>query len=1326
MRTLIAGLLLALLASPAGAENLLKNPSFEEAREGRIAAWAGTGHTWYEEPKGSGLAEAAPDNAVVQGAGQRSLKVAGRGNRGMVQQVLPYRAAWGRKMRLSGWIRIAEIRPACARLSVEFIGEGDKWLGLAGVVTDWRKSTMDWERFEREFEVPAGTRYLSVSCNTDKATRGTAWFDNLALEPLAPPAPAAAEPGTAPAAAGSSKPAPGAGQPGAGAAGTAQPGATPAAAEAGKPGAGAAGTAQPGATSAAVGAAKPGAAPAGAAPAKPGAAPTASAPAREAEALVPIDTFEGEGVAWHANAWGGSTPARFSLRGDGAPAGRQYLRVECASAKANMVDRHWNYDGKWDALSFHIRGVSGGGGLTLYYVCGGVYFHARWLAPAREWRKVSIFHDEVRYAWGAKDEEDKTFDPTRLTKLSFGHDEVVTFDLDEVAVDVRDALAVRAAFTNTRANLFRPGDRPVVKAEVLNAFADAQSATLEVELLDYNGKSRGRQARALTLAPRVFATEAVTLPALGRGFSTARVRLIQRGRVAGERSVGLCALPSPSRAGKAFMGASGFGMGADSADIGHKIGVRAAEFFVSWEDCEPARGQYELARFASALDAFEKYGFDVTGMLLLRPDDVPDWANASATPEERDRHFARDPADFARFMEALVGRYKGRVRRWSFCCEVDLAAHRWARGFDGYVEMVRAGCEGAKRADPGCTIGGIGVSGVDCTRNPRFPVLKQLWAKLSDCLDGVFIDAYADPRYFGPGLPVAGPEQNDDAGMLAEAARIARERGPKQRRAPEDTGWAIDDRLPVDAPLAREMAEVLARSFIVARAEDAVDHYMWFQMLTRWAEGGYSYSLFRVEGDHINPRPAVAAYAEVAHFLAGAEKPRRIPLHQDLYAYTFAAGKGSRAALWTVQPGTVSLEVALPKTALLTDVMGTPLGRGTGQTQGLRLSRSPVYVWDAGMPAGRLSATLAKGSFHLPCARLALSFPDTGHVRVHVRSQVSRPVKGRLTLKAPAGWGLPAPGQTVAVPAGGTAVATFAVAGGQGAGRRPGGARLPSDRSDASDPSDRPDRPGLPPGWPNAAGGTTAAPVLPLKPGAFSATLSTPEAGRVEGTAEPLLLPAAHLRGSPRIDGDLAEYAGLAPIRLNHQGFLSPPDAGANKMWTGVEDLSVTAWVAWDEARFYFAARVRDDAHVQERTGTAIWANDSFQIGFDTLSDALDPAFAGRAGYSPDDHEFGIALTPEGPQLFQWTGGPDPNGRLVPAAQLAIRRDGSETLYEWAVPWGELKPLAPRAGRIFGFSFVAIDADKSGQSAPYWMGLTHGICGGKNPAAFARCVLMPG
>jgi hypothetical protein len=93
--------------------NLLSNPRFEGRQDLGPAGWA-TVHSWYEGPKGSGLASIEVDSGIFRAAGWRSLRIIGSNNRGISRQVLAYRRDWGGRMRLSGWIRLRDTGTARA------------------------------------------------------------------------------------------------------------------------------------------------------------------------------------------------------------------------------------------------------------------------------------------------------------------------------------------------------------------------------------------------------------------------------------------------------------------------------------------------------------------------------------------------------------------------------------------------------------------------------------------------------------------------------------------------------------------------------------------------------------------------------------------------------------------------------------------------------------------------------------------------------------------------------------------------------------------------------------------------------------------------------------------------------------------------------------------------------------------------------------------------------------------------------------------------------------------------------------------------------------
>lgn len=104
----------------------------------------------------------------------------------------------------------------------------------------------------------------------------------------------------------------------------------------------------------------------------------------------------------------------------------------------------------------------------------------------------------------------------------------------------------------------------------------------------------------------------------------------------------------------------------------------------------------------------------------------------------------------------------------------------------------------------------------------------------------------------------------------------------------------------------------------------------------------------------------------------------------------------------------------------------------------------------------------------------------------------------------------------------------------------------------------------------------------------------------------------------------------------------------------------------------------------------------------------------------------GMALTSAGPQCYCWVDKgktEDAGPRTFP---LVVKREGSETVFELAIPWESLAPLEPRPGKAFGFSFVVFDSDcTEDRQAAYGMALTPGIAGGQDPSAYRTFVLEP-
>ncbi len=149
-------------------ENLLRNPSFERARNDRPLGWTNT--TW------TGQAEFAVDDSGRTG---RCVKISSENGAD---------AAWSQtvsippfaRLRLSGWVKTENLRTTSGRgvqLNVHGIDEA--------VTSALTVGSNDWIKLETEFQV-AGQDSVQINCLFGGwgQAAGTAWFDDIVLEVL--------------------------------------------------------------------------------------------------------------------------------------------------------------------------------------------------------------------------------------------------------------------------------------------------------------------------------------------------------------------------------------------------------------------------------------------------------------------------------------------------------------------------------------------------------------------------------------------------------------------------------------------------------------------------------------------------------------------------------------------------------------------------------------------------------------------------------------------------------------------------------------------------------------------------------------------------------------------------------------------------------------------------------------------------------------------------------------------------------------------------------------------------------------------------------------
>ena len=219
----------------------------------------------------------------------------------------------------------------------------------------------------------------------------------------------------------------------------------------------------------------------------------------------------------------------------------------------------------------------------------------------------------------------------------------------------------------------------------------------------------------------------------------------------------------------------------------------------------------------------------------------------------------------------------------------------------------------------------------------------------------------------------------------------------------------------------------------------------------------------------------------------------------------------------------------------------------------------------------------------------------------------------------------------------------------------------------------------------------------------------------------PIQLPKMLMIRYRKLAGSWRDFkpAGTSPaFELRERSAIFPADPFV--AWRGEKDLSLRAWMFWDEEGLYLFAEVTDDRHSQPFRNGNIWQGDSLQFAFDAANDAPP-----EGGYDNNDYEYGVALASEGgnPVLWCWQAAA---GKTFPGPAAGIEADvnrvGMLTCYRIRIPWEELAPLKPEPGRVIGFNVVVTERDE--RRAGHHLELAPGLAPYKNPGFFRKIILV--
>jgi len=165
--------------------------------------------------------------------------------------------------------------------------------------------------------------------------------------------------------------------------------------------------------------------------------------------------------------------------------------------------------------------------------------------------------------------------------------------------------------------------------------------------------------------------------------------------------------------------------------------------------------------------------------------------------------------------------------------------------------------------------------------------------------------------------------------------------------------------------------------------------------------------------------------------------------------------------------------------------------------------------------------------------------------------------------------------------------------------------------------------------------------------------------------------------------------------------------------------LTASYAVAADTRHLYLAVRVHDKVLQGGKNAESLWRGDSVQVDFD-LSDG---------SRSVRTVQFGFGLIDGTPTAFRFRTLPAEDivpayrvGKAPAGVRIQIRREGTETLYEAAIPVEAIHPqFSLRPGMRLGFSILVNQNDGTGRLG--FLQWSSGIGSTQNSLEFGELIL---
>jgi hypothetical protein len=350
-----------------------------------------------------------------------------------------------------------------------------------------------------------------------------------------------------------------------------------------------------------------------------------------------------------------------------------------------------------------------------------------------------------------------------------------------------------------------------------------------------------------------------------------------------------------------------------------------------WDTLEPSRGRWTWGRLDDVVNAERARNLEILGLL--------DYSTGWAVGEAGELSTAPPPRElWANYVAQTVGHFKDRVHVWEVWNEPNVPVF-WRGSKEQYADLLRVTYDTIKGVDPGATVLGPAISGVDEDWLAAMP-----WDKM----DAVSLHLYVPPAalndqgysLFDQGLPNL---KSILARFPAKPIWIT-EFGFASQDGPDP--WYVGDEGAQARYLIQQIAEMLASDLPIARIMPYVlNDHDGFELVHGWAR----------------PKPAYNAYRTATERLEGATGRGRIAAGDGVFAFRFERDGHLIDIVWAPNGGTASLTSG--GDAEVIDLFGgTRTVARAGSAVTLSVNADPVYVIHAPIAASSVSGSAFSGA----------------------------------------------------------------------------------------------------------------------------------------------------------------------------------------------------------------------------------------------------------------------------------------------------------------------------------------------------------------------------